>query len=147
MSYLILPDLSDQIADWVCRGLGLINVWKKQNLSYGFVYNGRLVGGLIFHDLQKHREVWWTIYTTDKHWCNRQMLRQMFAMAFKTMDCRRINILVNKSNQRSYNFVQRLGFVSEGLLRRYDENGEDCYFLGMLREECKWINQKGEKNE
>lgn len=145
MSYKILPDLSDAVADWVCRGLKLCNVWRGQNLSYGFVYNNKMVGGLIFHDLQRHREVWWTVYSTDKHWCTRKMLRQMFKMAFVTMDCKRINILVNKSNQRSFDFVRRLGFQPEGLLRQYDENGEDCYFLGMLREECPWLtNKKGE---
>lgn len=145
MSYEILPDLSDTIAEWVCRGLGFINVWHKNNLTYGFVYNGKIVGGLIFHDLQRHKEVWWTVYSTDRHWCNRRMLRQMFEMAFVTMDCKRINILVNKSNRRSFDFVRRLGFVQEGLLRKYDDNGEDCYFLGMLREECPWLNkQKGE---
>ena len=136
MSYEILPDLSDTVADWVCRGLRLCNVWRGQNLTYGFAYNGKMVGGLIFHDLQRHREVWWTVYSTDKHWCNRTMLRQVFTMAFVTMDCKRINILVNKSNRHSFDFVRRLGFKPEGLLRQYDENGDDCYFLGMLREEC-----------
>ena len=145
MNYQILPDLSDCITDWVCNGLGFVNVWRGNNLTYGFVYNNQLVGGLIFHDLQRHKEVWWTVYSIDKHWCNRTMLRQMFEMAFVTMDCKRINILVNKSNQRSFDFVRRLGFVQEGLLRKYDDNGEDCWFLGMLREECPWLNkQKGE---
>jgi RimJ/RimL family protein N-acetyltransferase len=148
MSYAIWQDSHDIIADWVCRGLGLINVWKGQNVTYGFSYASKMVGGLIFHELQPHRDVWWTVWSNDKHWCNRTMLRQMFHKAFVEMDCKRINILVNVNNQRSLNFVERLGFVREGRLRQYDDNGEDCYFLGMLREECKWLNKKQEnKNE
>lgn len=147
MSYQIIEDVKDAVAEWVCRGLGFINIWRGQNLTYGFFYNGKLVGGLIFHDLQPHREVWWTVYSIDRHWCNRTMLRRVFQTAFIAMDCKRINILVNKSNRRSFDFVRRLGFVQEGLLRQYAENGEDCYFLGMLREECKWLNSKKGENK
>jgi len=31
-----------------------------------------------------------------------------------------------------------LGFKIEGLLRRFREDGSDCYFLGLLKEERKF---------
>lgn len=147
MSYEIYPDINGEIAAWVCAGLNENADWLGKNLTFGFAYNNRMAGGLIFHDCNVHRDVWWTIYSCDKHWCNRTMLRQMFAIAFRILDCRRINLLVSKSNHHCLDFVERLGFKKEGLLRQYRENGEDCYILGMLREECPWFNFKGEKNE
>ena len=71
----------------------------------------------------------------------------MFALAFNILKCRRVNLLVSKSNVRSLDFVRRLGFKTEGLLREYRENGEDCYFMGMLAKECPWLQKKGEKHE
>ena len=75
------------------------------------------------------------------------MLRIMFGIAFKAMGCRRISLLVDKSNAASLNFVKKLGFQQEGILRSFRENGEDCYILGMLKDECKWLREKGDKNE
>lgn len=71
----------------------------------------------------------------------------MFGIAFKAMGCRRISLLVDKSNAASLNFVKKLGFQQEGILRSFRENGEDCYILGMLKDECKWLKLKGEENE
>lgn len=147
MSYRIIQDKTGEITRWVCQGLGYNTAWLDDYLTFGFEYEGKLVGGLILHDWRCGQDIWWTVYTVDKHWCNRRMLRQMFALVFCTLKCRRINILVSKSNVRSLNFVRRLGFKIEGLLRQYRENGEDCYFMGMLATECPWLQKKGEKNE
>ena len=142
MSIEVVVDKTGDIARWVCAGLNDEFGWYEQNLTFGFVQDGKLIGGLIFHDLRPHCDVWWTIYCNNRHWCNRKILRQMFAMVFQNMDCRRISLLVSKSNSQSLNFVQRLGFKIEGVLRKFRENGDDCYILGMLREECNWLKEK-----
>lgn len=144
MTYEIAEDSNEKITFWVCHGLDIGAAWLGRHLTFGFLLDGRLVGGLIFHDYRPEQDVWWTVYTTDKRWCNRRMLRQMFGLAFCGLKCRRINLLVSKSNTECLKFVEKLGFTKEGLLREYRENGEDCYFLGMLRQECKWIKTKGE---
>lgn len=137
--YQIYPDVSGDIACWVCQGLGYNPAELRADITFGFALENRMIGGLIFHDFRPEHDVWWTLYTTDKRWCNRRMLREMFNLAFGKMKCRRINILVSKSNQNSLKFVEKLGFCREGLLRAYREDGEDCYILGMLKNECKWI--------
>lgn len=144
MSIDIFPDLYGGITDKVREGLGYDSDWPNgKYLTFGFFYNHQFVGALVFHDLRKYTDVWWTIYTTDKHWCSRKVLRMMFAMAFCKMKCRRISILVSRSNYQSLDMVHRLGFKDEGLLRQSREDGDDCYILGMLRSECPWINFKG----
>jgi RimJ/RimL family protein N-acetyltransferase len=137
--YQICYDVDGRIAEWVCRGLNFDFRQLQTNITFGFAVDGQTVGGLIFHDLRYGQDVWWTVFSTDKRWCNRRMLKQMFGLAFSGMQCRRINILVSKDNEKSLNFVQKLGFVKEGLLRSFRENGEDCFLLGMLKSECKWI--------
>ena len=146
MEYKILPDINNLITNWVCQGLEFDTRWLKNYQTFGFSQNNKMVGGLIFHDIRIGQDVWWTIYSTDKRWCNRRMLRQMFSFAFSRLKCKRINILVNKDNQNCLKLVTKLGFKKEGLLRSFRENGEDCYILGILKTECKWITT-GEKYE
>ena len=145
MSVEIRPDRYGGITDWVREKLEYCDEWPGECLTFGFYYERKLAGALVFHDLRRHTEVWWTIYSSDKHWCTRKVLRLMFTIAFGRMDCRRISILVGKSNRQSLDLVRRLGFKDEGLLRQSGEDGEDCYILGMLRSECPWINFNGEK--
>ena len=145
--YQILPDINGDITKWVCHGLGESLDSINSPLTYGFAFRNRMVGGLIFHNIRPHHDVWWTIYSTEKTWCNKSTLKQMFTLAFQDLDCRRISILVSRSNRHCLRFVRRLGFHIEGLLRRFRDNGEDCFVLGMLKEECPWINNRGTKNE
>ena len=139
MIYNIFPDMSGDIARWVCRGLNTDVNWLHDNIAFGFAVDERMVGGLIFHDYRPHQDVWWTVYACEKNWCNRRMLKEMFEIAFKRLDCKRINILVSTKNSHCLHFVERLGFKQEGVLRQFAENGDDCYILGMLRNECPWF--------
>ncbi len=137
--YEILPDKNNIIAKWVCDGLGENADWLDTHITYGFAQGEKMLGGLIFHSYRPNIEVWWTVYTVDKRWCNRRMLRAMFDLAFNKLKCRRISLLVSKSNAASLNFVKKLGFQQEGMFRAYRENGDDCCIFGMLKNECKWI--------
>ena len=143
----ILLDVSDDITHWICRGLNSNEDWIGKHITYGFALDGKMLGGLIFNDVRRNHDVWWTIYSDDKRWCNRHVLRTMFAAAFVDIGCRRINVLVETDNLDSINLVERLGFKREGLLRKYSENGHDCYIYGMLKQECPWLEKKGTKNE
>lgn len=146
MSMDIIPDTNGAVIDWVRKGLGYDDDWpEEKHLTFGFYYNKKLVGALVFHTVRRRTEVWWTMYSTDKHWCSRKVLRLMFTIAFGRMDCRRIGILVSKSNVRCLDMVRRLGFKDEGILRQSRDDGEDCYILGMLHSECPWINFNGER--
>lgn len=142
----VYVDANGDIMRWVCKGLSYDANWVGENLTFGFAFNNRMVGGLIFNQYRPHHDVWWTIFACDKHWCTRAVLRQMFSEAFNELDCRRINLLVSKKNKHSLNFVRRLGFKKEGILRQFREDGDDCYILGMLKQECQWI-KKGKTNE
>lgn len=147
MDYQIVPDKNDVITKWICKGLNYDENWITDHITFGFRLNEELIGGLIFHDYRPQQEIWWTVYSVDKRWCNRRMLRIMFGMAFEFFGCKRISLLVNKSNTASLNFVKKLGFQQEGMFRAYRDNGEDCCIFGMLKNECKWIKEKEKINE
>ncbi len=136
--FKILPDKNGKVTQWICDGLNETTDWLGDYFTLGFWINDEIVGGLIFHDYRLHTDVWWTIYAPDKRWCTRRVLRRMFSLAFDVLRCRRINLLVSTDNNACLRFVRKLGFQTEGLLRQFREDGRDCYFMGLLKQERKF---------
>lgn len=139
----IFADRDGSVAKWVCDGLNEDTDWVGHNITMGIELDGELIAGIIFNDLRPNVDVWLTIYSTGKRWCNRRVLGAVFGLAFDKMGCRRVSLFVSKDNEASIKLVEGLGFVREGLLRQYRENGSDCYVYGMLKNECKWRRNNG----
>ena len=145
MENIIIKDEGELITDWICEGLKENTSWLGEHLTFGIIRQNKLIGGIIFHDYRPNQDIWLTIFTKNKKWCSKAVLKFIFGVAFADLQCRRINLLVSKSNAKCLNFVLKTGFRLEGCLRSFRENGEDCYVLGMLKNECNFY--KGEKNE
>jgi hypothetical protein len=71
----------------------------------------------------------------------RDVRRELAHIAFNVNGCNRVTIRTAKSNQRLVRAAVRWGWKIEGLLRRWYE-GDDAVVLGMLREECPFLNEK-----
>lgn len=134
-----MPDCGGIIKKWICDGLGEDTNWVGDNYTFGIAYKGRMVAGLIFNNYRANLDLWMTIYSTTPKWCSKSVLKYIFKTCFEVLNCKRANVLVSKDNHKSLNMCERLGFKKEGLLRQYRENGDDCYILGLLKEECKWL--------
>ena len=137
--YKIMPDCQGVIAKWVCDGLGENTDWIGDNYTFGICRQGKMVAGIILNNYRKDLDVWLTIYSVSPRWCVKSVLKYTFLVCFKTLNCKRVNVFVSKDNHKSLSLCERLGFKKEGLLRQYRENGQDCYILGMLKKECKWL--------
>ena len=139
----IFGDTDGSVMKWVCDGLEYDTDWVGGNITMGISLGGKLIAGIIFNNLRPNVDVWLTIYSTDKRWCNRRVLGAIFSLAFDEMGCRRVSLFVSKDNEASIKLVEGLGFVREGLLRQYRDNGSDCFVYGMLKNECKWRKDNG----
>ena len=137
--YRIKPDSGGVIMKWICDGLGEDTDWVGDSYTFGIEYRGQIVGGIIMNNYRKDLDVWLTIYSTSPHWCSKSVLKYIFTTCFETLNCKRVNIFVSKDNRKSLSLCERLGFKKEGSLRQYRENGQDCFIMGMLKKECKWL--------
>ena len=137
--YKIMPDYKGVIQKWICDGLNEDTDWIGDSYTFGICYKGKMVGGIILNNYRKDLDVWLTIYSVSPHWCAKSVIKYTFKTCFEALNCKRVNILVSKDNIKSLSLCERLGFVKEGLLRQYREDGKDCYFMGMLKKECKWL--------
>ncbi len=136
----VVADEGDVVTRYVCAGLGYDTAWLDEHFSIGFVLGGRLIGGLIYHNIRPGRDVWWTLYTTDKRWCTRRILNFMFGLAFEHFGCRRISMSADIDNAACLKLALRLGFKAEGVLRGFRDNGKDAVIMGILQQE---YNMKG----
>ena len=80
----VVADSNDYISNWICKGLNIDKQWLGEHFTIGFVIADKLVGGLIYHDLRPRQDVWWTLYTTNKRWCSKKVLKFIFSLAFSS---------------------------------------------------------------
>ncbi|MBO7556830.1 MAG: GNAT family N-acetyltransferase [Alphaproteobacteria bacterium] len=116
----------------------------------GFVFNivrdGLCMGTVAYNDYRVNDSAWISIWTLNKKWCSAKILKQIFGVAFDALKCRRINALICCDNLSSISLAKRCGFVEEGKMHAYYQNGKDAYVLGMLRDDCKFLKGKEKKN-
>lgn len=88
------------------------------------------------------------------HWCgydcevsitstgglSRDFIRAVFRYVFEELGCRRVTGRVDAALPWSRQ-LSRLGFVEEGRLRGGAPSGGDTIIFGMLRQECRWLEQ------
>ena len=74
-----------------------------------------------------------------RRWMTRDFLRVAFRYPFWQLGCRRVTGYVPASNADALRFDLHLGFVQEGRMREALPDGEDVIVLGMLRNECRWL--------
>lgn len=130
------------IIDFVCDGLKEDKEWIGDCEALGLYQGKNLIAGVIFNNIRPQRDCWLTIYTTTPYWATKSTLRTIFDIVFDFFKCQRCSVLISESNAKSLDMCKRLGFIEEGLLRNYRENGENCYLMGMLKSECKWRKDK-----
>lgn len=133
----------------------LVAKWVQQQLpdrpdfgqctAIGIAEDKRLIAGVVFHnytDYRGHRTIETSIAALDPRWCNRGILRMLFAYPFAQLKVRRLQTTVAKRNKRARRFVTRLGFKLEGIGREGWFSGGDCVVYSMLPRECVWLKEK-----
>ena len=129
-----------EVLGFVCQGLGDKPFEYMPCLCFGVWLDDKLIAGIVLNDIRPYRDVWMTIYSENKRWCTTKVLRTVFSFIFMVIKAKRASVFVSKNNDASNSLVQRLGFVCEGLLRQYRDDGQDCFVYGRLKQECKWSN-------
>ncbi len=140
----IISDLSGEVVHFVCRGLNENEDWVGQNITLGIKLNHELIAGIIINDIRAGLDCWLTIFSCDKRWCNKRVLRAVFDVVFDFLKCKRVGVMVDVQNAKSRTLVERLGFQKEGILRAFLNNGHDALIYSMLKKECQWRTKDNE---
>jgi len=80
-----------------------------------------------------------SIATSSPKWCTKSALKVIFGFPFIQLGLNRVTATIRESNEKSLSLVQRLGFIPEGEMKQYYENGESAMIYGMLKDDCRWL--------
>lgn len=72
-------------------------------------------------------------------WASRRLLTEIFHYPFVQMNVQRVTAIVDSTNHNTIDFIKRIGFTEEGLVRELYPDKRDGIVFGMLRRECKWL--------
>lgn len=75
-----------------------------------------------------------------KKWATRNIMRGLFGYMFLVRRVRRLQAKVLSSNTSMMRFALQCGFRPEGTLREYAGPGLDAVLLGMLADDCAFLD-------
>lgn len=145
----VLFGADEFVAQFVRAKLGPNNFLDKYT-ALGVVRRGVFVGGVVyhnFHELPFGNLIEVSIAFDDASWALPQTLRTLFTYPFINLDCVRMTAVVGENNNRSRKMVQGLGFTQEGVHPKARDGRETAFSYGLLREDCRWIKPRLEKND
>ena len=109
------------------------------------VQNSEPVAAVAYHnyrELSEGKTIEGSIASTSPKWATRKVLRALFDYPFQRVGVDRFQALTKMSNDEAQSFLLRVGFKSEGVMRRYWDGTEDAIVFSMLRAECKWLRKE-----
>lgn len=137
----LLLDQKRTVAAWALQHLrmprysGLADPFSEPYEAFGVLRQGELSGVVIFSGQTVDGEI--SITVVGAGW-TRSLFRWVGDYVFNQLGCVRLSAIV--ADPIVANYCVRLGFVREGVKRRY-YGDVDGIMLGMLKEECKWLKR------
>jgi hypothetical protein len=102
--------------------------------------DGSFCGGVVFSEYRDYDCQLSCAAETPIAW-KEEVLRAIFDYTFNQLGTVRCTALTKKSNRRARAFLEGLGFVLEGRIRRGYDGVKDALIYGLLREECVYIQE------
>jgi len=145
VSSLIVAQPADQIGAFVAAVQGEPQPWGNFS-ALGLVRDGYLVAGVVYNNWSGAGVCAHIGALPGRRWMTRAFLRAMFEYPFVQCNRRRITALVARKNRHARRFVENLGFKHEGCVRHALER-DDWILYGMLREECRFLEQPKDRRK
>lgn len=129
-----------EVCAWVAGRIPHVDEFGPLAVSIGIERDGEPVGGVVYHEYRGN-DIQMSCASTTPKWLQNCILRALFRYPFEQLGCGRVTAFAPSGNRHTCQFLERLGFVREGVMRRGFED-DDCAIYGMLKEECKWIKER-----
>lgn len=138
------PEVNDQIAFWVGLHIPMVKRRIEQgsaepfgpSVAFGVVNrDGDLCGGVVFHNyLQDMKCIEVSCAATKDNWLTPSLARTILRYPFTQLGCQRVTAVTPRRGTRVRRFLEGLGFVREGSVRRGFLT-DNAIIYGLLSEE------------
>ena len=129
-----------EISSWV--GERLDTVFPPDVVAIGLARKGKIIAGVVYHNYRPPKNIEMSIAADSPRWGGKSTLEVFFNYPFKQLGCSRVTAITDAGNQHTRDFLTRLGFVQEGVLRDANPD-DDAVIYGLLKTECKWVKDNG----
>lgn len=130
-------DTSGFVSNWV--GTETDTTFHDGSMAFGFIDDGKLVGGIVLHDV-RDTSCAIAIAVQTPRWCTQERLGEMFKVVFDELDKKFIYTLTPSRNTRALRLAKGLGFQQDGRMRKTADGGEDdTIVMGMTRQDCMFL--------
>jgi len=140
-----LYDDQDALIDWAARKMGNSYLtpngfeFRSDARAIGHRRDGEIVGVAVFDTFSDTDCLLHVVSDGTRRWLTRQFILRTLLFPFGQLGFRRITSLVSVLNDDSIRFCNNFGWKLEGMMRHAGPRGEHMFLFGMLREECRWI--------
>ena len=97
------------------------------------------IGGVVITNFREYDCEISCASETSMAWAD-GVMRAVFAYIFVQLKCVRCTSITKKGNRKARNFLEALGFVLEGNLRRAYDGQQDALIYGLLASECRYLD-------
>jgi RimJ/RimL family protein N-acetyltransferase len=137
---LLVVDQRERVCLWAAENMGYENVSFTNAYAIGLEdAGGELVAAAVFNQFHFPSISGHIVSDGSKKWMTKKFLYAMFDYPFRQLGCTRITAPIAERNEAAVQFVERLGFVLEGRLRRAMPDGSDRLIYGLLKEDCSYV--------
>lgn len=142
---VVVSDKPDFVAGWVAARTGYMPGGKY--FAIGLIETDgntqTLIAGCVFDNWRGHDVVG---HIAADRPLSREFIAEIHAFPFYGLGVDRITACTKHGNLPSQDFLKRLGFQLEGVIRRGYPDGEDKLVFGQLREDAqKWLTLKSRR--
>ena len=145
---MIVAAYHNEVPDWVSARLPWISRASFTPHAVGIgVFDGPSILCGVVYDLHMPKadgcrgNVELTIAADDPRWCKRSVIRAIFHHPFNVLGVGRVSTLTPSRNKRALKLCRGMGFKHEGTLRELFSRRNHGVVSGMLRHECRWIDE------
>lgn len=104
--------------------------------------DGKILGVVLYDRITDRDCMIHVASNGSRRWISREMLFWTFYVPFVQFSLARVTGIVREDNEDALRFDLNLGFVIEGRVRQIFPGGYDGILLGMLRDECRFLDRK-----
>jgi RimJ/RimL family protein N-acetyltransferase len=129
---------SQVISEWVAAHIPHVDGFEGAATIGILDDDGVPLGAVVYHEYRGN-DIQLSCAADSPRWLNRKALATIFRYPFVQLKCSRVTAMTPSKNTNTRQFLERVGFKQEGIMRQGFVS-DDCVVYGMLRSECKWIN-------
>jgi RimJ/RimL family protein N-acetyltransferase len=134
----VLFDADEGVAEFVRQRIAAMKAPFVNYVALGVVHNGKLAGGIVYHDNTGHDIMASAAFTTLRWW-KPETVKTLFAYPFITNKSARVSIKTSENNTRARRMIERLGFKQEGFHPLAIDGLNNAVSYGMTRDDCTWL--------